>query len=115
MSSENQTRSPAWEAWARGASPCCGDAASWTQAEDTAAPACPMAGMCGGMMAGMSGGFRLLFVLFGLILLGLAAAIILMPEVLTWTAAAVLGFFGLGILVVALLFRRTGRDGAKTF
>ena len=102
MSTANETRNPAPQTRVNRFSTCCGDAASWTRAEEQSTFGCPMAGMCGGLGARMGTGAKLLVVLFGLVLLGLAAAILLEPQVLAWMAAAVLALIGLGVIVLAL-------------
>lgn len=111
MNSEHGSPGAAREADGNRSAPCCGDEVAWRPARDAGSTRCPMAGMCGGMRKGVRGGSRLVIFLFGLILLGLAAAFVLEPHVLLWFAAGLVGLAGLGVLVLALSLRRAPCGG----
>jgi hypothetical protein len=67
---------------------------------------CPMSKMCEGMMRGGGRGLGLLLVIPAAVLLSLGAAILLVPQILTWLVAGGLMVVGGLILVAALIARR---------
>jgi hypothetical protein len=87
------------------------DMASPTSGETESRVSCPMPKMCGEMMKGGVRGLGLFLVIPAAMLLSLGAAILLVPQILSWLVAGGLIAAGGLILVAVFTSRRAASAG----